>query len=507
MNSPARGERGHVDLVGAGPGDPGLITVAGMQCLARADLVIYDALVNPELLRHSRRDAELFSLGRHGRERLVSQAEVHERMIAAARLGRRVVRLKGGDPGVFARIAEEADALRAAGISYAIVPGVTVALAAGSYAGIPLTHRDCASAVALVTGQQGADTEGASLDYARLAQFPGTLVFYMGVTSAPRWASELVAGGRSPQTPVAIVRYCSWPRQQVWETTLAELPALLRATRIRPPVVAIVGEVVALRENPTWFESRPLFGARILVTRPAHQAGALADKLSELGAEVLLQPAIEIGPPDDPAPFEAVLHALDSYDWIVFSSANGVSAVMDRLWQTGRDGRALGRARIAVIGPGTAAELERHRLLADVQPAEFHAEALAETFVKQAQGRRFLLIRASRGREVLAEQLAAAGAQVDQVVAYTSRDVVAPDAEIAAQLAAGAIDWVTVTSSAIARSLAQMFGEGLCRARLASISPLTTATLGELGYPVEAEAAEATMDALCAAMAAASQRG
>lgn len=494
---------GKVFLVGGGPGDPGLITLRGVQCLARADAVLYDYLVNPRILQHAPAAAELICLGRHGRDRIVPQTEINQRMVNLAREGKTVVRLKGGDPVIFAHAAEEIAALETAGISYEIVPGITAALAAGSYAGIPLTQGEAASAVALVTGHERADKGVTSLNYPALAAFPGTLVFYMGVTTVAQWSEQLLAAGKPAETPAAIVRRCSWPDQETIRCTLGTLAADVAARRLRPPALVIVGPVAALKSRVDWFAQRPLIGKRILATRAAHQADPLTTALEELGAQVVSQPAIEISPPDDWAPADQALNELARYDWLVFSSANGVRAVLDRLLKS-RDLRAVAAVKLAAIGPGTAEELTRYHLRADLVPSEYRAEALAAALnAALAPGSRLLLARASRGREVLSEQLGAAGHQVDQVVVYASRDVAAPDDDVAEQLRAGRIDWVTVTSSAIARSLVKLFGEDLKNVRLASISPVTTATLAELGLRPAAEAKTYTLSGLVDAILAA----
>ena len=495
---------GKVFLVGGGPGDPGLITLRGCQCLARADVVLYDYLVNPQILSHVRPGAELICLGRHGRERIVPPEEVNAMLVELAREGRSVVRLKGGDPAIFAHAAEETRVLEAAQIPYEIVPGITAALAAGSYAGIPLTHGLAASAVALVTAQERDGKQAPGLDYQALAAFPGTLVFYMGITTARQWTAALIGAGKPATTPAAIVRRCSWPDQETISCSLGTLADEIEARRLRPPALVIVGSVAALAPRHGWFVDRPLFGTRVLVTRAAHQAPAQAALLSELGAQVLLQPAIEISPPDDWQSVDRALARLDQFDWLVFSSANGVRALMDRLLET-RDVRALGHLRLAAIGPGSAQELARYHLRADIVPENYRAEALAEALRPQAAaGKRFLLARASRGRELLAEVLRAEGGAVEQIVVYASRDVAQGDPPIGpAALAAGRIDWVTVTSSAIARSLATMFGAGLRNSKLAAISPLTSATLRELGHEVAVEARQYTIaglvEAICSA--------
>jgi uroporphyrinogen III methyltransferase/synthase len=317
----------------------------------------------------------------------------------------------------------------------------------------------------------------------------------------------LIAGGKPPETPAAIVRRCSWPDQTVLHCRLEEVAGLLAARHMRPPVLVVVGEVVSQASAETWFTRRPLMGQRVLVTRPTEQASALRSELEQLGAEVLVHAAIEIGPPADWRSVDDALERLHQFDWLVFSSANGVRGLLNRILNMGGDMRQLGGLKLAAIGPGTAAELESYRLKADLVPNEFRAEDLAAALAGQGGGLRFLLVRASRGREVLAETLQTAGAKVQQIVVYESRDVLQPDAEIRAALTAGRIDWITVTSSAIARALAALFGEDLKRARLVSISPLTSAALHELGFTPAAEASEYTMSGVVQALlAAAGQR-
>jgi len=494
---------GQVYLVGAGPGDPGLLTLRGCELLQQADVVFYDYLANPLLLEHVGAAAELVCLGRHGQGRVLAQEEINRQVIEAAQAGKQVVRLKGGDPSIFARAGEEIAAMEAAEVRYEVVPGVTAALAASSYAGVPLTHRDHASCVAFVTGQECRGKEGSALDLANLASFPGTLVFYMGVTTAPVWASELVKHGKSAETPVAIVRHCSLPEQRVVRTTLGELPVVLAPRKMRPPAIVIVGDAVAAQTANSWFTERPLFGKTVLVTRPARQAAALQGHLETMGATTLLQPAIAIEPVGDWSAVDTAIEKLASTDWLVFSSANGVQYFLERIFQRGGDLRQLGNCRLAAIGPATAAALADYHLCVDLQPAEYRAEALAEQLVPQSQGKRVLLLRASRGREVLAETLVEAGAEVEQVVVYKSCDVTKPQAEVVDALAAGQIDWVTVTSSAIARSLVQLFGDSLRQTKLAAISPLTAEVLEEAGFSVTAVAEESTTEGVVRAIAGA----
>ncbi len=504
---PAPNRAGRVYLVGAGPGDPGLITLRGVSLLRQADVVLFDYLVNPAVMQFARPEAKKVCLGKHGSGRMLGQDEVNQAMIEAALAGNSVVRLKGGDPAVFGRGAEETEALVAAGIRFEVVPGVTAALAAGSYAGIPVTHRQMASAVALVTGHES-DHKDARLDFQSLAQFPGTLVFYMGVTTIREWTTQLLAAGKPPETPVAVVRRVSWPDQSSLHTTLGNLAHDVEARRLRPPVLTIVGDVVTLASRLSWFDRRPLFGQKILVTRPLHQCEDLRELLAEEGADVLVAPAIEIGPPANWTPVDEAISNLSQFDWLVFSSSNGVNFFLNRvLEQTGGDLRCLGHVKLAAVGPGTAEALRQFHLRADVVPEEYRAEALAAALAGPgAKNQRFLLLRASRGREVLAEQLAAAGGKVSQVVCYMSSDAPQADPEIIEALNREEIDWVTVTSSAIARSLQALYGVRLHTAKLASISPITSATLRELGYEPAVEASTYTMAGVAEAIEKACQQ-
>ncbi|REK44520.1 MAG: uroporphyrinogen-III C-methyltransferase [Planctomycetota bacterium] len=502
MNPHDTRKTGRVYLVGAGPGDPGLITKRGLECLAQADVVLYDYLVNPLLLAHAPATAERTCLGRHGSDRIVPQQEINERMLRDAAAGKVVVRLKGGDPAIFARGAEEAEVLAANDVPFEVVPGITAALAAGSFAGIPVTHRAFASAVAFITGH-GQNGDEPKLDYAALAEFPGTLVFYMGVTTCETWTSALVEAGKPADTPAAIVRRCSWTDQETFPCTLGTVAQEMKSRKLRPPVIVIVGEVCELHGTLSWLEERPLHGQTILVTRPREQAVTLCERLAELGAGCLLQPAISIEPPADWGPVDAALAEIERFDWLVFSSANGVRFLLERLLSNHGDLRRLASVQLAAIGPRTAEELARYHLTADLAPTEYRAEALAEALRDQASGRSFLLARASRGREVLADELTAAGADVTQVVVYESRDVSQPEPHLADALAGGKIDWITVTSSAIARSLVALFGEDLRRARLASISPVTSETLDQLGFAPDVEAREYTTEGVVEAILAA----
>ncbi|WP_153555972.1 uroporphyrinogen-III C-methyltransferase [Roseimaritima sediminicola] len=485
-----------VYLIGAGPGDPGLLTLRGAACLEAADVVLYDGLSNAALLSHAPA-AEHICVGKHGRSRIWTQDEIIEEMLRHVRAGRIVARLKGGDPAVFARTAEEAEALRDAGIRFEIIPGITAALAASSYAGIPVTHRKLASAVALVTGHEEPGKPKSALDWEALARFPGTLVIYMGVTTVKTWTQALLDAGKPADTPAAILRRCSLPDQQSLHCRLDEVVGhLTPASKFRPPVIVILGPVTQLAATFGWFDLRPLFGQRVLVCRPQQQAEELAEPLRSRGAEVLLQPAIEIAPPADWAPLDEAIGQLTSGETLVFASRNGVEYFFDRLTTLGKDARRLAGVRVAAVGSRTAEALGRRGVRADVVPERFDAEGLAEVLAGRAAGRRFWLIRASRGRDTLDTLLADAGGEVRRVVAYQNRDVAEADPQLAARLTAGEVDWIAVTSSAIADSLVRLFGDSLRNAKLASISPTTTATLARHGLEASVEAQPYTMQAL-----------
>lgn len=490
---------GKVYLVGAGPGHPGLITIRGAECLAKADSILYDYLANPLVLSHTSVGAELICLGRHQRADVWSQAKINAELVRRAKLGEKVVRLKGGDPMVFGRIAEEMKDLVAAQIPFEIVPGITTASAAGAYAGLAITDRRHASAVALVTGHERLGKPNSALDYKALADFPGTLVVYMGVRTVGSWSQALLDAGKPADTPVMLVRRASWPDQARIATTLENVAqALTPYQKFPPPVVAIIGESAKANPDFDWFGQLPLLGVRVLVTRPAHQAGPMISQFSELGASTLLSPSILISEPEDWEPVDQAISDLEKYHYVVFSSTNGVKFFMRRLFALGFDTRRLARAKVAVIGPRTAQSLQEFGLRADIQPETYRAEALATSLQEHVDGKRILLLRASRGREVLSAELTRFGAQVDQVVTYQSTDDTRRDPDIESRWSE--LDWVTVTSSAIARSLHHQWGDKLKEVKLASISPITTKTLMELGLAPTAEAADYTVEGVVAAI-------
>jgi uroporphyrinogen III methyltransferase/synthase len=423
-------------------------------------------------------------------------------MIDAAKQGLRVVRLKGGDPMVFGRGGEEAEALREAGIDFEVVPGVTAALGVAACAGIPLTHRRYASAVAIVTGHEEPGKPGSMLDWAALARFPGTLVFYMGLARLETIAASLIGQGKSPRTPAAAVERATTPRQRTVTATLAELPARVAAEGVQAPALVVVGEVVSLRERIAWFESRPLFGKSVLVTRPRHQAAGMVARVEALGGRAVVLPVVEIGEPADWSPVDRAVARLGEFSWVVFTSANGVEAFVSRLRANGRDLRALGGVKLAVIGPATADALRRYHLEPDLVPASFNSEGLAAALRPHVAGGRVLLARADRGIDLLREELSAV-ADVEQVAVYSQRDAVV---DALPDLTRGEIDYVGLTSSNIARALLASLDDAARghvasgRTKLVTISPRTSAAVREAGMPVAAEAVQYTADGMLEAM-------
>ena len=494
-----------VYLVGAGPGDPGLITVKGRECIAAADVVVYDYLAAPALLRHARPDAELIYVGKKGGEHTLPQDEINRLLVAKATGDKVVTRLKGGDPFVFGRGGEEAEVLVDAGIPFEIVPGVTSAVAAPAYAGIPLSHRRLTSTIAFVTGHEEPGKESSGIDWSALATGIGTLVFFMGVKNLPTIVSELVSRGRAPETPVALVRWGTTPEQATVSGTLADIVARVQAAGLKAPAIIVVGEVVGLRERLRWFEDRPLFGRRIVVTRSREQASDLVRALSDLGADCLECPTIRVMPPDDPGPLDRAIDRLNDYDWIVFTSVNGVAGFFERLLARGRDVRALGHLRTAAIGPVTAERLKSFGLRSDLVPETFQAEAVVAAFARQElHGRRVLLPRAQEARAVLPEQLSAMGATVHEVAVY--RTVPAdPDAgALVERLAERPADLLTFTSSSTVKNFKTLLPPGVFeqvrRVPAACIGPITADTARELGFDVRIVAESFTIPGLCGAI-------
>ncbi len=492
---------GKVYLVGAGPGDPGLLTLRGRECLIRADEVVYDGLVNPLLLRLTKAHAIRTSRVDGPEGRRLDQDEINAMLVSLAKAGKRVVRLKGGDPFIFGRGAEEAEALLQAGIEFEVVPGVTAATAATAYAGISLTHREDASAVAYVTGHEDPSKPQSALDYEVLARFPGTLVFYMGLHRLPEIAAALISAGMSPSTPAAVICRGSTSRQRTVTATLDELPEKVTTAKLRPPSLIVVGSCVTRHERLAWFELKPLLGRRIGITRPEAQSEPQIARAIELGAEPVLMPTIRIEPIEDWSAVDETLAHLADYSWLVFTSVNGVRALLGRLWQTGRDVRDLGNIKLAGIGPSTAEALVEYHLRADVIPEEYRAEALAEELRSSVAGKRVIWARASRGRDVLPRELEAAGAEVHELTVYRNEDAESLPATATAALEAGELDWIGLSSPSIARQLAKLMTEDARTflgntTRLVAISPVTQAAAEEVGLPVSVTATTYTWDGI-----------
>jgi uroporphyrinogen III methyltransferase/synthase len=483
-----------VYLVGGGPGDPDLITLKGRKALERADCVLYDYLANERLLDYAPPHAERIYVGKKRATHELTQEEISALLVERARRGWSVVRLKGGDPFIFGRGGEEMEALADAGIPFEIVPGVTTALGLAAYTGVPLTHREHTSAVTFVTGHRVE-----AIDWAKVGATE-TIVLFMGLVNFAVIAGELIACGRSPETPAMVVRWATRPDQETLVGTLATLPAIAVEKGIKPPATIVIGEVVSLRDRFNWFEKLPLFGKRIVVTRDRRQAGELAGPLEELGAEIILLPTIEVQPPADYAPLDQAIARLRTYDWLIFTSVNGVKHFVERLDASHRDLRAVA-AKICAIGPATRAAIEALHLKVDLMPQEYVAESLVEAFTEeQLAGRRILLPRAAVARDLVPNELIRRGAHVDVVEAY--RTVAPVDlAEHVVKAFARKPHWVAFTSSSTVKHLEKAVEPGALQGiKIASIGPITSQTIRERGLEMDAEANPHTMEGLVAAI-------
>jgi uroporphyrinogen III methyltransferase/synthase len=502
--------RGIVYLVGAGPGDPGLITLRGIECLEQAEVVVYDRLVNRSLLAYAGH-AELIDVGKQPECHRVPQAEINALLIEKARAGKIVVRLKGGDPFVFGRGGEEAVALAEAGLPFEVVPGVTSAIAAPTYAGIPITHRGVACSVAFATGHRADFVEDPACDWSRLAYGPDTLVFLMGVRNLPRIVEQLVAGGRSPDTPVALVRWATLGKQETIVGTLADIAG--RAANVLPPAVIVVGEAVRLRESLRWFDCpgrRPLLGRRVLNPRPSQQAGELSRRLAALGAEPLELPGTQIAPLDDPAPLDAAISRLaradsggPACDWAIFTSAEGVSFFINRLLALGRDVRALSGVKLGAVGRATAEALPGYGLAADFVPTRCVSRDVAAE-IGDLTGQRVLLPRPDVATPDLADALRDRGALVEEVAAYAVQPV-APDPLALSMLLDGDVDAAAFASPSDLAGLAAMLADRqvagvLSPLAVACIDPATADAAQALEVRVDAVAEEHTVEGLVEAL-------
>lgn len=499
--------KGTVYLVGAGPGDAGLLTVRGAELISRADVVVYDALVNRDLLRLAPKTAEIIYGGKRSSQHAIPQEELNQLLVSKAREGKCVVRLKGGDPYIFGRGGEEAQELAAANIPFEVVPGISSIVAAPNYAGIPITHRDHCSSFTVITGHEDPNKDETSLDWAQIARIPGTKIILMGVQRIREISQSLIQHGMDPATPVAMVRWGTTGRQQTIEGTLATIADIVAEKKFQAPAVTVIGDVVKLRGTLAWFENRPLFGKRIVVTRTREQASELSRQLLERGADVLEIPTINIVPPTDPQDLLDALLGLNSYDWLVFTSPNGVNAFFDFFFKGFDDLRDIGGVRIAAVGPATAARLKELHLKVDLMPGEYLADKIADAFqqYESIENLRILLARAEVANPDLPRKLESLGAIVDDVACYKT----VPETEdingAAAQLMESGADWITFTSSSTVENFHARFNlpellKQFPGIKLASIGPETSKAIKALGLQPAVEAKSHTIDGLVRAL-------
>ena len=493
--------KGTVCLAGAGPGDPGLVSSRVLEYIRQADAIVYDRLVSPRLIEMARADAELIYVGKASSQHTMRQEEINALLVKLAKENKSVLRLKGGDPFVFGRGGEEAIVLREHGIEFEIVPGITSAIAVAAYAGIPVTHRGIATSFAVFTGHEDPEKTESGLQWDKLSTATDTLVFLMGVENLPYITSQLMANGRSADTPAAVIRWGTTPQQRTLVTTVGRAVADVEAHKLTPPAIFIVGDVVTLRDELRWFDKRPLFGKRILVTRAREQASRLTAGLEAAGAQCIEAPAIRIVAPESYEPLDLAITNMAQYTWVGFTSPNGVEAFFKRLKVAGKDARHLASAKVAAIGSETASALERHGIVADVVPAEFRAEAVIEALSGRVGPQdRILIPRAEQAREVLPQELVRMGAAVDVVTAYRTVTGGADGESVTKMLAEGEIDVVTFTSSSTVTNLLALIGEQgktlLAGVKIACIGPVTADTCREQGLHTDIIATEYTIPGL-----------
>lgn len=499
-------KQGKVYLIGAGPGDPGLLGLKAKSILEMADAVVYDRLADPRILSHARRDAEMVYVGKASSKHTMRQPDINKLLVKLAQEGKIVARLKGGDPFVFGRGGEEAMELKAAGLPFEFVPGVTSAIAVAEYAGIPVTHRRVAVSFAVITGHEDPTKGASAINWEGLATAVDTLVFLMGVENIEKIAQKLIENGRSADCPAAVIRWGTHPEQRTLITTLGNAAADVKKYNLLPPAIFLVGEVVRLREQLQWFDNKPLFGKTVIVTRARAQASALTAKLEDLGAKVIEVPAIKIVPPQDFGPLDEAIENLSDYKWLVVTSANGVDYFFERLFRAGKDARALAPVRLAAIGSATAAQLGHYGLKADVVPSAYIAEELAEALSdKVTPGDKILLARAHTARAVLPESLKKLGCIVNQVTSYDTIADCDNKEEMLEALRSGKASIVTFTSSSTVTNFLKVLGEDrklLENAALAAIGPVTGDTLTKNGLNPDIIAEKYTIDGLIAAIRA-----
>ncbi len=498
-------KKGKVYLVGAGPGDPGLLTLRGRELLEKAEVIIYDRLASPRIMEFANPSAERIYVGKRVGKHVANQQEINDLILEKARAGKRVVRLKGGDPFIFGRGGEEAQVLSENGIPFEIVPGVTSAIAVPAYAGIPLTHRSYTASVAFITGHRRFDSNEADVDWEGLAKGVGTLVFLMGMTNLPNITQNLIRFGRRPDTPVAVIRWGTTPLQESLTGTLSDIAQKVREAAFKPPAIIVVGDVCRVRDKINWFEKQPLLGKKVLVTRTRQQASALVRLLERKGAGCIECPTIEVRQVADTSIIDKAVDELSSYEWIIFTSPNAVKFFFLRLDQLGKDVRVMGAAKIATVGSSTAKELERHHIRVDAVPDDFRAEGLLNLFAKQdVRGARILIPRAVKAREILPEGLARMGAQVTVAPVYeTVPPQVAP--QTLELLEEETVDIITFTSSSTVSNFFKTVPGDLVkkltrRARVACIGPVTAKTAEKRGLFVHIVPEKSTIPSLVEAI-------
>ena len=497
-------KQGKVFLIGAGPGDPGLLTLKGKEYLSQAEVVVYDRLADPHILAYARPEAELIYVGKASSRHTLKQPEINALLVKLASDGKLVARLKGGDSFVFGRGGEEALELQKAGLPFEFVPGITSAIAVPEYAGIPVTHRHIATSFAVITGHEDPTKGPSSINWQGLATSVDTLVFLMGVENLQHITSELIAHGRPAATPAALIRWGTHPEQQTLVTTLGRAYDDVQAAHLKPPAIFIVGEVVKLRTELAWFEKKPLFGKTVVVTRARAQASQLTKQLTAAGAKVLEVPAIKLAPPANYAPLDQALQNLSSYQWLIFTSANGVDAFFKRLGLMQLDARALAGCLLAAIGSGTAAALKKYGLHADVVPATYQAEDLARALQPHLQpGATVLLPRAAVARSVLPDTLQKWGARVTVVPVYQTVQDDSAKFELLNALQNKTVDYITFTSSSTVTNFLELIDRQtqlLNNVQLAVIGPITGATCAQAGLKVSITAREYTISGLVSAL-------
>ena len=497
---------GKVYLVGAGPGDPGLITLKGLHCLGEADVIIYDRLVDKSLLNKVRQGVELIYVGKQPKVHLMSQEQINALLVAKAREGKVVVRLKGGDPFILGRGGEEAEVLASEGIPFEIVPGVTAAIAVPAYAGIPVTHRGLSSSFAVVSGHETSSEPRSGTTRDRIATGINTLIFLMGMENLASIIAQLIEDGRSPATPVAVIQWGTTPKQQVVEGSLTDIVNRAKEANIGSPAVLIVGEVVKLRHKLRWFENKPLFGKRILVTRRREQAGALSETLSREGAEPIEIPAIEIDMAPSQAQLDNVLTRLSEFNWLLFTSVNGVDAFFNHLHQHGLDSRKLHGLKVCAIGEVTATALSKYGIQADVVPQQYSSHDILICLKQEGiKGKRLLLPCSQTVNQELVHGLSELGAEVEPVVVYHTLPAGSGDSKVKELLIKGEVDAITFTSPSTVRGLITLMGgnvEALNKAVIACIGPVTAAAATESRLRVDVVAKKYTTNGLVEALVA-----